>query len=96
MNGQIFDRLLREKKLDLKKIDITWVTPSFPDYMWAAREDVPPKVRKRVQKTFLDLKPSDKRDAPVLDGLSADYYVLPDLQFERLKHILHKLGRKKQ
>ena len=96
MNGQIFDRLLREKKLDLKKIDIAWVSPGFPDYIWAAREDVPPEVRKRVQQTFLDLKPSDKHDAPVLDGLSADFYVLPDLQFERLKHILDKLVRKKQ
>jgi phosphonate transport system substrate-binding protein len=33
VNGQIFDRLLREKKLDLKKIDIAWVSPGFPDYI---------------------------------------------------------------
>jgi len=96
MNGQLFDRLLREKKLDLKKINIAWVSPGYPDYMWAAREDVPPEVRKRVQQTFLDLKPSDKLDAPLLDGLSADFYVLPDLQFERLKQILDKLDRKKK
>jgi phosphonate transport system substrate-binding protein len=96
MNGLIFDRLLREKKLDLKKIDIAWVSPAFPDYMWAAREDVPPEVRKRVQQTFLDLRPSDKHDALVLDGLSADFYVLPDVQFERLKHILDKLVRKEK
>ncbi len=97
MNGQIFDRLLREKKLDLKKIDIAWVSPGFPDYIWAARKDVPPEVRKRVQQTFLDLRLRDKHDAPVLDGLGADYYVLPDLQaFERLKHILGTLGREKQ
>jgi phosphonate transport system substrate-binding protein len=96
VNGPIFDRLLREKKLDLKKIDIAWVSPAFPDYMWAAREDVPPEVRKRVQQTFLDLRPSDKLDAPLLEGLGADFYVLPELQFERLKHILDKLVRKKQ
>ena len=97
MNGQIFDRLLREKKLDLKKVDIAWVSPAFPDYMWAAREDVPPEVRKRVQQTFLDLKQSDSRDVVVLDGLGADFYVLPDLQaFERLKHILDNLGRKEK
>jgi len=97
MNGQIFDRLLREKKLDLKKVDIAWVSPGFSDYIWAAREDVPPEVRKRVQQSFLNLKMSDKQDAPVLDGLGADYYVLPDLQaFERLKDILGQLGRKKQ
>jgi phosphonate transport system substrate-binding protein len=97
MNGQIFDRHLREKKLDLKKINIAWVSPGFPDYIWAAREDVPPDVRKRVRQTFLDLKLSDKPDVPVLDGLGADYYVLPDLQaFDRLKYILEQLGRKEQ
>ena len=96
-NGQIVDRLLREKKLDLKKIDIAWVSPGFPDYIWAAREDVPPEVRKRVQQIFLDLKQSDKDDASVLDGLGADYYVLPDLQaFERLKHVLDTVGRKEK
>jgi phosphonate transport system substrate-binding protein len=96
VNGQIFDRLLRKKKLDLKKIDIAWISPGFPDYMWAARGDVPAKVRKQVQQTFLDLRPSDKHDALVLDALGADFYVLPELQFERLQHILDKLVRKKQ
>jgi phosphonate transport system substrate-binding protein len=97
MNGQIFDRLLLEKKLDLKKIDITWVSPGFPDYIWAAREDVPLDVRKQIQHAFLDLKMVDKDDAPLLDGLGADYYVLPDLQaFDRLKDILDQLGRKKK
>jgi phosphonate transport system substrate-binding protein len=97
VNGQIIDRLLREKKLDLKKIDIAWVSPSFPDYIWVARGDVPPEVSKRVQQAFLDLTSNDKNDAPVLDGLGADFYMLPDLQaFERLKHIVEKLGREKQ
>jgi ABC-type phosphate/phosphonate transport system substrate-binding protein len=97
MNGQILNRLLREKKLDLKKVNIAWVSPGFPDYIWAAREDVPEGVRNAVQRTFLDLKQSDKQDAVVLDGLGADFYVLPDLQaFERLKHTLHNLGRKEQ
>jgi phosphonate transport system substrate-binding protein len=97
MNGQIFDRLLREKKLDLKKIDIAWVSPAFPDYIWAARDDVPPEVRDRVKHTFLDLKVNDTRDAPVLDGLGAAYYVVPDVQaFERLKHALDTLVRKQQ
>jgi ABC-type phosphate/phosphonate transport system substrate-binding protein len=64
--------------------------------MWAARGDVPAKVRKQVQQTFLDLRPSDKHDALVLDALGADFYVLPELQFERLQHILDKLVRKKQ
>jgi ABC-type phosphate/phosphonate transport system substrate-binding protein len=97
VNGQIFDRLLREKKLNLEKIDIAWVSPCFPDYIWAAREDLPAEVRKRVQQTFLDLNLRDKHDAPVLEGLGADFYVLPDLQaFEKLRHILDKLGREKQ
>ena len=97
MNGQIFDRLLREKKLDLKTVNIAWVSPGFPDYIWAATEDVPEGVRNAVQRTFLDLKQSDKQDAAVLDGLGADFYVLPDLQaFERLKHTLHNLNQKEQ
>jgi phosphonate transport system substrate-binding protein len=97
MNGQVFDRLLLEKKLDLKKVDIAWVSPGFPDYIWAARDDVPPTVRKQIQQTFLDLKLTDRHDVPALDGLGADFYVLPDLQaFERLKDVLDQLGGKKQ
>jgi phosphonate transport system substrate-binding protein len=96
MNGQFFDKLLREKKLDLKKIDIAWVSPCFADYIWAARENVPLETRKRVQQTFLDLK-LDQRDAPVLDGLGADFYVLPDMQaFERLKRILDTMAWEKK
>ena len=95
MNGQIFDSLLRGKKLDLKKIDIAWVSPGYPDYIWAARENVPPEVRKQVQQAFLTLRPSDMQDAPVHDGLGADFYVVPDLQaFERLKDIVDHLSRK--
>jgi phosphonate transport system substrate-binding protein len=97
MNGEFFDRLLRKKKLDLKKIDIAWVSPAFPDYIWAAREDVPLEARTRVQRAFLDLSTTDKNDAAVLNGLGADYYVLSDLRaYERLRHVLDSLGRKKQ
>ena len=94
MNGQIFDRLLWEKKVDLTKIDIAWISPAFPDYIWAARQNVSPEIRKRIKQTFLDLRLNDKRDALVLEGLDAEFYVLPELRaFARLKHILSEVQK---
>lgn len=92
LNSAVFDRLLREGKIDPEQVDVVWVTPGYPDYIWAAREDVSMEVRDKIKKFFLNLTPGIEEDDVVLKARMSDYYVSPDLKaYDKLKHIAEEL-----
>ncbi len=92
LNSAVFDRHLREGKIDPEQVEVVWVTPGYPDYIWAVTEDVPKEVREQVREFFANLTPGIDEDETVLRALSAKYYVVPDLKaFDRLKKIATEL-----
>ena len=40
VNFKVWQRELKEGKIDLKKVKIIWRTPPYPDYQWSVRGDV--------------------------------------------------------
>ena len=92
LNSAVFDRYLRERKIDPEQVEVVWVTPGYADYIWAAREDVPIEVREQIVEFFVNLTPGINEDETVLRTLSAKYYVVPDLKkFDKLKKIATEL-----
>lgn len=40
LNFQVWERELKEGKIDTKKVRVIWRTPTYPDYQWTIRGDV--------------------------------------------------------
>ena len=59
-NYAVYDRMVRDGKLDPKKVPIIWKTPTYPDYNWSVRGDVDNTFgagfTKKVQQALLDMK----------------------------------------
>lgn len=40
VNFKVWQRELKDGKIDLKKVNVVWRTPPYPDYQWSVRGDV--------------------------------------------------------
>ena len=40
VNFQVWERELKEGKIDTSKVSVVWKTPTYPDYQWTIRGDV--------------------------------------------------------
>jgi phosphonate transport system substrate-binding protein len=71
LDEAVWDRLLREGKVDGSKVRVFWTTPPFVDYVWAVRGGLDPAVAKKLADAFLALDPARPEDRPILELLSA-------------------------
>ena len=71
LDEAVWDRLLREGKIDGSKVRVFWTTPPFVDYLWAARKDLDPALAKKLAQVFLALDLARPEDQPILELLSA-------------------------
>lgn len=46
LNFQVWERELKQGKIDTKKVRVIWRTPTYPDYQWTIRGDVDAKYGK--------------------------------------------------
>jgi len=46
LNFQVWERELKEGKIDTEKVRVIWRTPTYPDYQWTIRGDVDAKFGK--------------------------------------------------
>ena len=71
LDEAVWERLVREGKVDPAKVRVFWTTPPFVDYLWTARKDLDPAVARKVAEAFLALDPARPEDRPILELLSA-------------------------
>lgn len=67
LNGQVWERLVSENKVDTAKVSVIWTTPGYVDYVWTAGKDVPPATQAAFAKAFLDLDAKNPEHRVVLD-----------------------------
>jgi len=77
LDEAVWDRLVKEGKIDASKVRVFWTTPAFVDYVWAARKDLEPEIQKKLAQAFLTLDPASAEDKKVLDLLSATGRYVP-------------------
>lgn len=62
-NYAVWERELKEGKIDTKKVSVIWRTPTYPDYQWSIRGDADAKYGKgftdRVAKALLSMNDPD-------------------------------------
>ncbi len=56
LSKPIYERLIREGKIDAKAVRTLAESSPIPEYMWTFREGLPPDFKEEVRKAFLDLK----------------------------------------
>ena len=63
VNFKVWEKELKDGKIDTKKVSLIWKTPTYPDYQWTIRGDVDKDFgegfSKKVQAALLDLKDPD-------------------------------------
>ncbi len=97
LNSNVYDRYLREGKVNTSKVEVVWVTPGYSDYIWVARENLEDKVKDRLSNFFIELIPGSPKDEAVLNALDANYYITPTQKmFSKLKEVAIKLNMIKE
>ncbi|MET0386358.1 MAG: phosphate/phosphite/phosphonate ABC transporter substrate-binding protein [Polyangiales bacterium] len=51
----IFQRLVREGKLDPKQVRVLAESPAIPEYMWTFREGLDPAFKEKIRKAFIEV-----------------------------------------
>jgi phosphonate transport system substrate-binding protein len=77
LNAQVWERLVKEEKVDTKKVSMIWTTPGYVDYVWTARKDVAPELQAAFAKAFLDLDAGNPEHKAVLDLQGAEAKFVP-------------------
>ena len=63
VNFKVWEKELAEGKIDLTKVSVVWVTPTYPDYQWTIRNDVDQRFgaefKQKVRTALLNMKAPD-------------------------------------
>jgi phosphonate transport system substrate-binding protein len=93
LNIEVWDRLVRDGKIDSAKVKPIWTTPGYVDYVWTARKDVDPKLREAFKKAFLDLDPANPEHAAVLQLQGAKKFVMASpTDFDSIEQVARSTG----
>jgi len=67
VNYKVWQKELKQGKIDLSKVSVIWKTPAYPDYQWSVRGDID-KVwgagfKERIKQALLNMKDPDLLNA---------------------------------
>ena len=90
----VWERLVRDGKVDSKKVRVFWTTPPFCDEVWVVRKSLDLALTRKLAEAFLSLDPEKAEDRPILDVLSAkSRYVAVDASaYARLRDAARREG----
>jgi phosphonate transport system substrate-binding protein len=93
LNIEVWDRMVREKKVDTDKVILFWTTPPYVDYVWTARKEMSPELREKFKQAFLALDASVPEHAAVLELQGAAKFVPADpSDFDTLEQVARGVG----
>ena len=56
LSKPIYERLLKEGKIDASKVRVLADSPAIPEYMWTFRDGLDPEFKEDIRKAFVELK----------------------------------------
>lgn len=75
LNIQVWQRMLKSKKVDANRVKAIWETPEYVDYVWTARKDLDKQIVEKFKLAFLSLDASKQTDQKVLELQGAKKFV---------------------
>jgi phosphonate transport system substrate-binding protein len=67
LNFLVWEKLVRDRKVDTKKVDVFWTTPPYVDYVWTARGDLDQGLQDKIVAAFLKLDYANPGHRALLD-----------------------------
>ncbi len=75
LDETVYQKMVKDGKLDPAKATVFYTTPPYFDYVWAARKGLDPKLAETFASAFLKLGANNAEDKPILEFLRATRYV---------------------
>lgn len=75
LNEAVWDKLVKEKKINTQKVKVFYTTPGYADYNWTARVGLGKKLLSKITNAFLKLKPNNPEHKKILDLQRAKGYI---------------------
>jgi len=75
LNSEVWKRMVKNKQIDTRKVDVFWTTPGYVDYVWTTRKAVSPVLKKKFMEAFLKLQGSNPQHREVLALQGATKFV---------------------
>jgi len=93
LDETIYERMIKEGKLDAAQVKVFHQTPPYFDYVWAARKGLDPKLAGAFSDAFLNLNANDPAQKIILDSLSATrYFIARDADYNSLRQAAKEAG----
>jgi len=70
LSKPIYERLLKEGKIDPKAVRILADSPAIPEYMWTFREGIDPSFKEQIRKAFIEVN-----DPEALEVFRAESFI---------------------
>ena len=67
LNFLVWEKLVKNGKVDTNKVRVFWTTPPYVDYVWTVRSELDPALRERIKAAFLKLRYDDPAQRKLLD-----------------------------
>lgn len=92
-NAKIIDGMFADGRLLPGEVKILSQTPSYPDYVWAARSGLSPALQDSIADAFLSLSPADQKHAEILERLDTGGFLPAQISdFSELIQIAQTMG----
>jgi phosphonate transport system substrate-binding protein len=93
LDETVYQRMVKEGKLNSSQVKVFYTTPPFYDYIWVARKGLDPRLADSFTAAFLKLDTSNASDKTILDLLNATKYVKAvDSNYDKLRQAAKDSG----
>ena len=75
LNISVWEKLVHDRKVDATKVRVFYTTPPYFDYNWTAHADMPPALREKIVRAFLELSPETPEGREILGLQRATRFV---------------------
>ncbi len=75
VNHLTWKRMVSKGEVDTNKVSVIWTTPTYVDYCWVMRKDLPESLRQKITDALIGLDPANPEHKAMLDAHSASRYI---------------------
>ncbi len=86
LDETVYQKMVKDGKLDPARAAVFYTTPPYFDYVWAARKGLDAKLSEALAQAFLKLDPANPEQKGTLEFLRAEKYIrAKDSDYDRLR-----------
>ena len=75
LNISVWEKLVKDGKVDTSKVRVFFTTPPYYDYNWTVHADLPAATREKLTQALLSLDPANPQHKEILDLQRASKFV---------------------